>query len=218
MTTINPNLPTPADRPLIVSPDTLRGDGDAAQRTPPGQVLTKKWPVLHFGSVPQIDPATWELRIWGECENPLTLSFDQLRELPQVDVKCDIHCVTRWSRLDNIFTGVQTRTLIEMAKPTANARFVMQHSPGDPGADWTTNVAMDDFTQDDCVITWLHDGQPLSADHGYPVRVVVPQLYFWKGAKWVTGLELRSTDAPGFWEVNGYHMHGDPWTEERFGW
>jgi DMSO/TMAO reductase YedYZ molybdopterin-dependent catalytic subunit len=206
------------NRPLIISSDTLRGGGDPAARTPPGQVLTKKWPVLHFGDVPRIDVDTWSLRVWGQCENPYTLTWQQFMELPKVDVKCDIHCVTRWSRLDNVFTGVPTKVLIDLANPKPNAKFVMQHALSDPGRDWTTNVPLDEFTQDDCVLAYLHDGQPLAADHGYPVRGIVPRLYFWKGAKWITGIELRANDAPGFWEVNGYHMHGDPWKEERFGW
>lgn len=205
-------------RPLIVSPDTLRGGGHAASRTPPGQTLTRKWPVLHYGSVPSIDPATWELRVWGQCENPYRLNWAEFNALPQVDVKCDIHCVTHWSRLDNVFTGVRTKLLIEMAKPKPEARFVMQHAASAPDNDWTTNVSIDEFTAEDCILATLHDGEPLTAEHGYPIRGIVPRLYFWKGAKWITGLELRSSDAPGFWEVNGYHMHGDPWKEERFGW
>lgn len=212
---------TTSQRPLIISPDTMRGGGDAEARTPPGQALTKKWPVLHYGAVPAIEsmnPQTWELRVWGLCDNPYTLTWNDLMQLPQVDVRCDIHCVTHWSRLDNVFTGVQTRVLIDLAKPSPDARYVMQHSRSDPGDDWTTNVPLAEFTLDDCLLAWEHDEQPLAPDHGYPVRAIVPQLYFWKGAKWITGIELRATDAPGFWEVNGYHMHGDPWKEERFGW
>lgn len=207
-----------AARPLIISPDTLRGGGDPYARIPPGQVLTRKWPVLHYGSVPTIDPATWTLRVWGLCERPYSLNWEEFHQLPQVDVQCDIHCVTRWSRLDNVFTGVLTSTLIDLAEPHADAKIVMQHGASAPGDDWTTNVPLDEFTAEDCLLAVRHDGQSLTAEHGHPVRAVVPRLYFWKGAKWITGLELRATDAPGFWEVNGYHMHGDPWTEERFGW
>lgn len=205
-------------RPLIISPDTLRGEGSPALRTPPGQALTTKWPVLQHGLAPSIDRDAWELRIWGLCENPYTLNWDQFQQLPQVDVRCDIHCVTRWSRLDNVFTGVSVRHLIELAKPKPDARYVMQHGASDPNNDFTVNIPLDAFTQDDCILAWQHDGEPLSVDHGYPVRAVVPRLYFWKGAKWISGIELRANDAPGFWEVNGYHMNGDPWTEERFGW
>jgi len=205
-------------RPLIISPDTLRGDGDPTARTPPGQTLTKNWPVLHFGSTPSIDRDTWQLRVWGLCENPYTLMWDEFMQLPQVDVKCDIHCVTHWSRLDNVFTGVPTRTLIELAQPKPNAKFVMQHGASAPNDDFTVNISIDEFTAEDCVLAHQHDGGELSSEHGYPVRAVIPRLYFWKGAKWIIGIELRDTDAPGFWEINGYHMHGDPWKEERFGW
>lgn len=209
---------TAGQRPLIISPDTRRGGGSADARTPPGQTLTKKWPVLHFGPAVHVDPATWQLRVWGLCDNPFTLDWEQFNSLPQVDVQCDIHCVTHWSRLNNVFTGVPTRLLIEMARPRREARFVMQHAASAPNNDWTTNVALDEFTAEDCILARLHDGEPLAPEHGYPVRAVVPRLYFWKGAKWITGIELRASDAPGFWEVNGYHMHGDPWKEERFGW
>ncbi len=205
-------------RPLIVSPDTRRGGGSFDARTPPGQTLTKKWPVLHFGPVAHVDRAAWRLRVWGLCENPYTLDWAQFSALPQVDVKCDIHCVTHWSRLNNIFTGVSTRVLIEAARPKPEARFVMQHAASAPNNDWTTNVPLDEFAAEDCLLASLHDGEPLAPEHGYPVRAVIPRLYFWKGAKWITGIELRATDAPGFWEVNGYHMHGDPWKDERFGW
>ncbi|MCZ6835391.1 MAG: sulfite oxidase-like oxidoreductase [Planctomycetota bacterium] len=209
---------TSTTRPLIISSDTLRGDGDPVARTPPGQTLTKKWPVLHYGGAPEIDLETWELKVWGLCENPYTLTYHELLQLPQVDVKCDIHCVTHWSRLDNVFTGVQIKSLIELAKPKSGAKFVMQHAASAPGDDWTTNLPLEVFTDEDCILCHHHDGQPLGLDHGFPVRAIVPKLYFWKGAKWISGLELRETDAPGFWEVNGYHMHGDPWREERFGW
>jgi len=207
-----------ANRPLVISADTLRGGGDPHARMPPGQAFTRKWPVLHYGGVPSIDAATWELRVWGLCDNPFTLTYGQLMELPQVDVKCDIHCVTHWTRLDNIFTGVQARTIIDLARPRPEAKFIMQHAASAPGDDWTANVPLAEFIEDDCLLAVAHDGMPLAPEHGYPVRAVVPRLYFWKGAKWITGLELRSTDAPGFWEVNGYHMHGDPWREERYGW
>jgi len=209
---------TQTNVPLIISPDTFRGEGDQIQRTPPGQTLTKKWPVLHFGAAPHVDIATWELRVFGLCENPYTLNYQEFLQLPQIDVKCDIHCVTHWSRLDNIFRGVPTKVLIDIAKPTEDAKFVMQHAASEPNADFTVNVPLNEFTQDDCVLAYLHDGESLSKDHGYPVRGIVRQLYFWKVAKWITGIELRATNSPGFWELNGYHMHGNPWAEERYAW
>jgi len=204
-------------RTVVVSPDTLRGGGDRVARTPPGQTLTRKWPVLQAGDPITVDPATWELRVWGACANPFTLDWAAFNELATVDVICDIHCVTRWSRLDNRFTGVPTRTIIEMARPSPEARFVLQHAPSYPKNDWTTNASIEEFTADDCMLATHHDGEPLTPEHGYPVRAIVPRLYFWKGAKWITGIEIRETDAPGYWEVNGYHMHGDPWREERYG-
>jgi DMSO/TMAO reductase YedYZ molybdopterin-dependent catalytic subunit len=201
-------------RPLIVSPDTLRGD--PASRTPPGQVLTQKWPVLHYGKVPKVDPyrPDWKLRILGLVDDEYELSYDEIRNMPAIDVACDMHCVTHWSRLNNTFTGVPTKTIIERAKPKPNARFVMCHSE----AGFTVNVPLAEFVQDDCILAYQWEGKDLEPDHGWPLRGLVPRLYLWKSAKWIRGIELRATDAPGFWEQNGYHMHGNPWDEERFGW
>jgi DMSO/TMAO reductase YedYZ molybdopterin-dependent catalytic subunit len=201
-------------RPKMISPDVLRGS--AKDRTPPGQQLTKKWPVLHAGSVPKVDPhrADWRLKIFGLCDSPYELTYDELRAMPAIDVQCDMHCVTHWSRLDNTFTGVPTKLVIERAKPRAQARYVMCHSE----AGFTTNLPLAEFLKQDCILAYQWDGKNLEADHGWPLRGLVPQLYLWKSAKWIRGIELRATDAPGFWEQGGYHMHGDPWAEERFGW
>lgn len=201
-------------RPRIVSADTLRGDARA--RTPPGQTLTSKWPVLHYGDVPRVDPNApgWSLRVFGLCDSPFELSYREIRALPAVDVFCDIHCVTHWSRLDNTFTGVPTRLLVERARPKPEARFVMCHGEGG----FTTNLPLEEFIADDCILAYAWEGKDLEPAHGWPLRGLVPRLYFWKSAKWIRGIELRATDAPGFWELNGYHMHGDPWREERFGW
>jgi DMSO/TMAO reductase YedYZ molybdopterin-dependent catalytic subunit len=198
----------------IISPDTTRGG--AKDRTPPGQTLTSKWPVLHYGDVPKVDPtrADWKLKIFGLCDAPFELTYADIRAMPAVDVFCDMHCVTHWSRLDNTFTGVPTKTIIERARPRAEAKFVMCHSE----AGFTVNVPLDEFTKDDCILAYQWEGKDLDPDHGWPLRGLVPQLYLWKSAKWLRGIELRATDAPGFWEQNGYHMHGDPWKEERFGW
>jgi DMSO/TMAO reductase YedYZ molybdopterin-dependent catalytic subunit len=205
---------TTTTRSRIVSPDVNRGS--PKDRTPPGQTLTSKWPVLHYGKVPTVDPtrADWKLRIFGLCDSPQELSYAEIRALPAVDVVCDMHCVTHWSRLDNTFTGVPTRAIIERAKPKPEARFVMCHSE----AGFTTNVPLDEFIADDCILAYQWEGKDIEPDHGWPLRGLVPRLYLWKSAKWIRGIELRATDAPGFWEQNGYHMHGDPWTEERFGW
>jgi DMSO/TMAO reductase YedYZ molybdopterin-dependent catalytic subunit len=198
----------------IVSPDVLRGGPE--ERTPPGQTLTAKWPVLHYGSVPKVDPKSenWSLRIFGQVENEYELSYDEIRAMPSIDVVCDIHCVTHWSRLDNTFTGVPTRLIVERARPKPNARYVMCHSE----AGFTVNVPLKEFIADDCILAYSWEGKDLTPEHGWPLRGLVPRLYLWKSAKWIRGIELRATDAPGFWEQNGYHMHGDPWTQERFGW
>ena len=207
-------MSTQTHRPRIISPDTQRGA--AAGRTPPGQTLTGKWPVLHYGNVPTVDPtrADWKLKIFGQCGAPYELSYADIRALPAIDVFCDIHCVTHWSRLDNTFTGVPTKLLIERAKPNAQAKYVMCHSE----AGFTVNVPLDEFIKDDCILAYQWEGKDLEPDHGWPLRGLVPRLYLWKSAKWLRGIELRGADAPGFWEQNGYHMNGDPWKEERFGW
>jgi DMSO/TMAO reductase YedYZ molybdopterin-dependent catalytic subunit len=195
----------PADRPTL---DVRPSD---RARIPPGQVRTAKWPVLHYGDVPAVDLATWRFEITGLVERPLRLTWDELRALPTQDTVCDIHCVTRWSRLDNRFTGVGVRQLLALARPTAEATFVMVRAE----QGFTTNLPLADFDRPENLLAWQHDGADLTPEHGGPVRLVVPHLYFWKSAKWVRGLELRRSDAPGFWEQNGYHMRGDPWTEER---
>jgi DMSO/TMAO reductase YedYZ molybdopterin-dependent catalytic subunit len=201
-------------RPRIVSPDTLRGD--AKSRTPPAQVLTSKWPVLHHGSVPKVDPQDprWRLKVFGLVDEPYELTYSEIRAMPAVDIVCDMHCVTHWSRLDNVFTGVPTKAIIDRAKPKPNARFVMCHSE----AGFTVNVPLAEFVADDCALAYQWDGKEITPEHGWPLRGLVPRLYLWKSAKWIRGIELRATDAPGFWEQNGYHMHGNPWKEERFGW
>jgi DMSO/TMAO reductase YedYZ molybdopterin-dependent catalytic subunit len=199
-------MPEPAPRPRIVSPDVAR-----PQRIPPGQSQTTKWPVLHYGDVPRVDLKTWDFRIFGLVESEWRCTWDEFRALPQIDVHCDIHCVTRWSRLNNLFRGPGTRTVLDKVRLKPGATHVLVHCE----QDFTTNLPLADFLQEDCLFALQHDGQPLTPDHGAPVRLVVPRLYFWKSAKWVRGIELLDHDTPGFWEQNGYHMHGDPWTEER---
>lgn len=203
-----------SNRPRILSADTLRGS--PKDRTPPGQVLSSKWPVLHHGSVPKVDPydGYWSLKVFGQVEEPYELTYEEIRAMPAVDVVCDMHCVTHWSRLDNVFTGVPVRAIIEKAKPKPAARYVMCHSE----AGFTTNVPLKEFMAEDCILAYQWDGKDLTPEHGWPLRGLVPRLYLWKSAKWLRGIELRASDAPGFWEQNGYHMHGDPWAEERYGW
>lgn len=201
-------------RRRVVSVDVERGG--AKERTPPGQVLTQKWPVLHYGGVPKVDPdrPDWTLRIFGHVEEPYELSYREIRDMPATDVLCDMHCVTHWSRLNNTFTGVPTKAIVERARPAPDARFVMCHSE----QGFTVNLPLEAFTAEDCILAYQWEGKDLEPDHGWPLRGLVPRLYLWKSAKWIRAIELRATDAPGFWEQNGYHMHGDPWKEERFGW
>ena len=182
-------------------------------RLPPGQIVTAKWPVLHYSDIPRVDTATWTFRLWGEVERPLTLSWKELGALPTLDVRCDIHCVTKWSRYDNLFTGVPVQLLFEKAGVRKAASHALIHA----APDYTTNLPLDDLDRPENLLATHHDGEPLSPEHGGPIRLLVPHLYLWKSAKWVTGIELMDGDEPGFWEQNGYHMRGDPWAEQRYG-
>jgi DMSO/TMAO reductase YedYZ molybdopterin-dependent catalytic subunit len=184
----------------------------SSARVPPGQVVTRKWPVLHYGDVPRVDIATWRFRIFGLVEEEVTLTYQDFMNLPRTRVTCDIHCVTRWSRLDNEFEGVRVRDVIGLARVKPEARYVMFHAEGG----WTTNLPLADLMRDDVLFAWRWNGQDLTPEHGWPLRVVVPHLYFWKSAKWVRAMEFMAEDRPGFWERNGYHRYGDPWREERY--
>ena len=185
---------------------------DVAARMPPGQQLTTKWPVLHYGKVPDVDVATWNFRVWGLVESPTMLTWSQFQDLPHVTRANDIHCVTRWSKLDNTWEGISVKEVIALARPSSNATHVLVHAEHD----FSANLALGDFDRDENLFAVKHDGQDLEPDHGWPVRLVVPHLYFWKSVKWVRGLEFMDHEEPGFWEQNGYHMRGDPWTEERY--
>ena len=202
--------PEPASLPpgVIVSPDTLRGD-----RVPPGQIRTPKWPVLDAHGTPAIDMTAWKLEVGGLVERPLSLTWREFRELPRVTVFSDFHCVTTWSRLGNRWEGVAVRELLARARPQGGAKFAFVTSL-DRG--WTTNLPLSDLDVEDALIADTHDGEPLPPDHGGPARLVVPRLYAWKSAKWVTRIELAEQDRMGFWEKAGYHERGDPWTEQRY--
>ena len=182
-------------------------------RLPPGQIVTRKWPVLHYGTVPAVDLATWRFQVRGLVEHPLSLTWDELLALPRRETVCDIHCVTRWSRFDNTFGGVPVQAVLERARPRPEAGYVLIHAE----QDYTTNLPFADLDRPENLLALSHGGEPLPPEHGGPVRLLVPHLYFWKSAKWVTGFELLADDEPGFWERNGYHMRGDPWREERYG-
>jgi len=181
-------------------------------RLPPGQYLTEKWPVLHAGSVPKVDLATWDLTVTGEVERELTLTWAQLLELPSREVAVDIHCVTRWSRFDTTFKGVHWSELAKLVSPKPSAQFVIAHAE----QGFTSNMPIDAIEDENALIAYEADGEPLTPDHGWPVRLVVPSRYFWKSAKWLRGLELRSSDEPGFWERYGYHNDANYWREERY--
>ncbi len=191
----------------IISPDTQRND-----RLPPGQRLTEKWPVLHYGKVPSVDIKAWTFTITGLVDTERTLTCDEFIALPHVEVFSDIHCVTTWSRYNNLWEGVSTGTIKDIVRIKPEAKYVFVLG----GGGFTTNLPLNDFFQPDALFALKHDGKPLTPDHGAPVRLVVPRLYFWKSAKWVTGIKFVSKNEPGFWERNGYHMHGDPWQEERY--
>jgi len=195
------------DKDIIKSPDTER-----AERVPPGQKLTEKWPALHYGSVPKIDIAQWQFNIFGLVEKERKLSYAEFTALPQVQVFSDIHCVTGWSKLDNLWEGISSGQIRELVRILPEAKFVMVHSAGG----FSTNLPLDDFFQPDVLFALKYNGEPLTREHGYPLRLVVPRLYFWKSAKWVNGVEFMAEDKRGFWESSGYHNHGDPWKEERY--
>jgi DMSO/TMAO reductase YedYZ molybdopterin-dependent catalytic subunit len=182
------------------------------RRLPPGQSLTLKWPVLHYGSVPRFDPETWDLRVYGAVEAPLTLSWAEFNALPRFQRISDFHCVTRWSRFNNTWDGVALRELLQRIRPKPEAAYVLVHAE----QGFTANIPLADLDREEVLLATHHDGQPLTPEHGYPLRLIVPHLYAWKSVKWVRGLEFLDRDAPGFWEQNGYHMYGDPWKEQRF--
>lgn len=188
----------------IARPDSVR--------LPPGQHLVKNWPVLDLGQQPVIRPQSWRLDIRGEVENAISLDWHAFHALPQSDKVTDIHCVTTWSRYDNRWQGVSTRDLLDLAMPKPSATHAMLSSYDG----YTTNLPLSDFAVEDALLATHWEGEPLTVEHGGPVRVVVPHLYFWKSAKWVNRIEFLAGDKAGYWERNGYHMRGDPWTEERY--
>src|SRR5579884_2628546 len=191
----------------------VRDAGYDPARLPPGQYYTEKWPVLHAGTVPHVDVATWRLEVTGEVGEQLSLSYDRLRELPATEVTTDIHCVTRWSRFDASFKGVHWNELAKLCRPLPTGHFVIAHAEHG----FTSNVPIAALRDDpNALIVYEADGEPLTEEHGGPVRLVIPSKYFWKSAKWLHGLELTASDRPGFWERYGYHNDADPWRAERY--
>jgi DMSO/TMAO reductase YedYZ molybdopterin-dependent catalytic subunit len=187
--------------------------GYEPDRLPPGQYLTEKWPVLHAGTVPNTDLATWDFRVFGEVESPLTLSWDEFTALPTREITTDIHCVTRWSRFDTSFKGVHWSELAKVVKPKPSARFVLAHAE----QGFTANVPISFVEAEGALLVTHADGKSLTLEHGWPLRLVIPGKYFWKSAKWLRGIELSASDKPGFWERYGYHNDADPFKEERYG-
>ncbi len=191
----------------IVSSDMKREN-----RIPPGQVQTRRFPVLHYGPVPGFEPESWDFRMLGGVRKPRSFTLEELLKLDRIEVHSDIHCVTTWSLLDNVWEGVAVSDLIELCGGlTDGMQYVIAHAE----YGFTTNLPLKDFLEEDVLVAFRHNGAELSPEHGYPLRLVVPRLYFWKSAKWLRALEFSPEDKPGFWERNGYHNHGDPWTEER---
>lgn len=184
----------------------------AEERVPPGQRVTSRWPVLHEGPIPKFDPGVWRLRIDGECEHPVELTYDELKAIGPIEMHSDFHCVTGWSKLDNVWEGVQTKTLLELAKPKTEAGFVSVGA----AFGYTANVPLEALLDDEAIVAWGHNGGELPKKHGFPLRLVVPKLYAWKSVKWVQSFTLSENDRRGFWELRGYHNEADPWREERY--
>ena len=190
----------------------LEERGIDPSRLPPGQYFTERFPVLHVGDVPTYDMATWDLRIFGLVDRDLSLTWDEVRALPATEVTTDIHCVTKWSKFDTVWKGVRVRDLFDLAGVKASATHVVGHAE----YGYTANLPIEDVLHDDDLVAYEFDGELLAPEHGYPVRLFIPRLYFWKSVKWLRGIELVDRDKPGFWEKNGYHNDGDPWREQRY--
>jgi DMSO/TMAO reductase YedYZ molybdopterin-dependent catalytic subunit len=192
--------------------DELAAQGIDPARIPPGQYNTERFPVLHAGSVPETDLADWSFSIEGLVSTPVNLTYDDILAMPAVRRTFDIHCVTKWSKLDTEWEGVAVHEVmgtVELAPSASHVLVIAEQG-------FTANLPLEDFLAEDNLFAYRYDGEALEPDHGWPLRLVVPHLYFWKSVKWVRGLRFLDHDEPGFWERNGYHMYGDPWREQRF--
>jgi DMSO/TMAO reductase YedYZ molybdopterin-dependent catalytic subunit len=187
-----------------------RRDDVPRERVPPGQYVTPDFPVLSAGPTPRVSLDNWDFTIVGEVDKLVRWSWDEFRALPSETVTVDIHCVTKWSKLDTTWEGVSVDTLLENVETAAE--YALAFCDGG----YTTNVPLEDLTGGKAWVAYVYDGEPLDPEHGGPARLLVPHLYFWKSAKWVRGLRLMENDEPGFWETNGYHLYGDPWREQRY--
>jgi len=187
-------------------------DPAIAGRIPPGQYRTEKFPVLHYGSTPKTDLAAWDFKVFGEVERPFSLTWTEFKALPHKTVQTDIHCVTRWTKLDTSWEGVPIQEILSRAQLRPAASFVLAHSE----QGYTANMPLSVLDDDDVLLADTFGGQPLELEHGFPLRLLVPKRYFWKSAKWIRGLEFVDHDILGFWERYGYNNDADPWKEERF--
>ncbi|MFD0588213.1 sulfite oxidase-like oxidoreductase [Paenibacillus sp. GCM10027627] len=201
-----------AERLKRVSPKLPEVPAEIRHRVPPGQTVTERFPILHEGEIPLYDLDTWTLRVFGEVEKERTFTFHELLELPQRKIVRDIHCVTRWSKLDTEWEGIRFSDLLPLLGANPDAKYVMIHAD----EEYDTNVPLEDLMKDDCILAHRFDGEPLTDKHGWPMRLIVPHLYFWKSAKWIRGIEFMKEDRPGFWERNGFHNYADPFLEQRF--
>ncbi|NEW04996.1 sulfite oxidase-like oxidoreductase [Paenibacillus sp. SYP-B3998] len=185
---------------------------ELADRIPPGQVVTDRFPILHEGEVPNYEMSEWTLRVFGEVAEEKTFHYEELLALPQTQVVCDIHCVTRWSKLDTVWEGVRFRDFLQLLDIKPEGKYVMLHADNE----YETNVPLEDLMGDHILLAFKYDGQPLTLKHGWPLRFLVPHLYFWKSAKWIRGIEFMKEDREGFWERNGFHNTAEPFAEQRF--
>ncbi|MHA2620197.1 MAG: sulfite oxidase-like oxidoreductase [bacterium JZ-2024 1] len=190
----------------------MRSSYGGLSRVPPGQVVTDRFPRLDLGVIPKVDPATFRFTLSGDVIHPAELTWEDLSQLPRITIISDFHCVTRWSRLENTWTGIPGRIFVDLARPAESARWVMAHSADG----YTTNLLTDDLMKDNVLLATHWNNAPLTPEHGYPARLIVPYLYGWKSAKWCVGLEFLTSEAPGYWESRGYHIRGDVSREERF--
>lgn len=191
----------------IVSPTVTH-----QKRIPPGQVVTQKFPVYDIGPRPAFNKEKWRFVIGGEVKEKKTITWDEFMSLPKIEVLADFHCVTKWSKQNMLWEGVSTRTIYDLVDPNPEAKYLMAHCM----EGYTTNVPVEDFLEEDSLFAYNLNGRPLEPEHGFPLRLIIPQLYAWKSAKYVNGIEFMIEDEPGFWELRGYHMYGDPWKEQRF--
>lgn len=199
---------------MLWRPGKARARERSTDRLPPGQKWVGGWPVLHEGDIPAFDPATWRLRVWGEVEQEVEWTWEQLSTLPRAEVVKDWHCVTTWSKMDNRWGGVSVQAAIAAACPKPSAKYVLVHSYDEVG--YTTNLTYEDFARPENLLCTHHDGAPLDREHGGPIRLIVHHLYAWKSAKWISGIQLLREDQRGFWEQRGYHNRADPWLDERY--